>query len=113
VSRFDTRLFLRNNDSMPGQSSLNVSLTPELEKFVRDRVSIGRFISASEVVREGLRLLEDQERERDAALDALKVKLKTAAAQADRGELLDGGEVFKRLDALIAHHRRAAKKRPA
>ena len=98
---------------MPTQTSLNVSLTPELEKFVRDRVSIGRYISASEVVREGLRLLEDRERERDAALDALKIKLKRASAQADRGELLDGDEVFKRLDALIAQHRRTAKKRSA
>jgi Arc/MetJ-type ribon-helix-helix transcriptional regulator len=42
------------------------------------------------VVREGLRLLEDRERERDAAYSALKVKLKRAAAQAEGGELVDG-----------------------
>jgi antitoxin ParD1/3/4 len=104
---------MRNNSIMPSQTSLNVSLTPELEKFVRDRVSIGRYISASEVVREGLRLLEEQEKERDAALIALKIKLKRAAAEADRGELHDGEEVFKRLDALIAHHRRTGKKKSA
>jgi len=41
---------------------MNVSLTPELEKFVDDTVATGRYSSASEVVRAGLRKLEEQER---------------------------------------------------
>lgn len=40
---------------------MNVSLTPELEAFVHRKVESGRYTSASEVVREGLRLLEDEE----------------------------------------------------
>lgn len=40
---------------------MNVSLTPELEKLVHDKVKSGRYNSASEVVRESLRLLQDHD----------------------------------------------------
>ena len=40
---------------------MNVSLTPELEKLVNEKVKSGKYTSASEVVREGLRLLQDQD----------------------------------------------------
>jgi antitoxin ParD1/3/4 len=82
---------------MVARSTLNVSLTPELEEFVRDRVDTGRYQTASEVVREGLRLLELQERDRDAAHAALKAKLKIAAAEADSGALVDGEEFINKL----------------
>lgn len=41
---------------------MNVSLTPELERLVHDKVAGGRYASASEVVREALRLLEARDR---------------------------------------------------
>ena len=44
----------------------NVSLTPEIEAFIAGRVASGRFRSASEVVRAALRLLEEDERRREA-----------------------------------------------
>jgi antitoxin ParD1/3/4 len=47
---------------MPIRKSRNVSLTPELERSVDERVASGRYRSASEVVRAGLRLLEREER---------------------------------------------------
>ena len=43
----------------------NVSLTPQIEAFINDRVASGRFRSASEVVRAALRLLEEDERRRE------------------------------------------------
>jgi antitoxin ParD1/3/4 len=92
---------------MAVRTSLNVSLTPELEQFVQDRVKSGRYQTASEVVREGLRLLEQQEREREAAVEALKGKLQRAAAQEQRGEVVDG-EAF--LDGLIDRVKRKAKR---
>lgn len=47
---------------MTRRAALNVSLTPELVAFVMTQVQSGRYGSASEVVRTGLRLLEERER---------------------------------------------------
>ena len=44
----------------------NVSLTPEIEAFITGRIASGRFRNASEVVRAALRLLEEDERRREA-----------------------------------------------
>ena len=40
---------------------MNVSLTSELEQYVREKVNSGMYYSASEVIREGLRLLKERE----------------------------------------------------
>jgi antitoxin ParD1/3/4 len=80
--------------------SLNVSLTPQLGRFVKTQVASGRYQTASEVIREGLRLLGQQERERHVAFKSLKAKLKRGAAQADRGEFVDPERVLKRIAAL-------------
>ena len=53
-------------------STMNVSLTPHLEKLVLDRVKSGRYTSASEVIREALRLLEQRDRHEDQDLSHLK-----------------------------------------
>jgi len=46
------------------RKTMNVSLTPELELSVADRVASGRYRTASEVVRAALRLLEKEENEK-------------------------------------------------
>lgn len=46
---------------VPSKPSLNVSLTPHLEQFITSLLASGRYQSASEVVRAGLRLLEQSE----------------------------------------------------
>jgi len=51
---------------------MNVNLTPQLEELVRSKVSSGLYTSASEVVREALRLMEEQDRLREAKLDELR-----------------------------------------
>jgi antitoxin ParD1/3/4 len=45
------------------RKTMNVSLTPELERSVAERVASGRYRTASEVVRAALRLLEKEERQ--------------------------------------------------
>ena len=91
---------------MSTRTSLNVSLTPELDKFVQQRVATGRYQTASEVVREGLRLLENQERDREMAFAALKAKLERGSLQADKGEFIDPEETLKKISAM--KRRRAA-----
>jgi antitoxin ParD1/3/4 len=65
---------------------MNVSLTPELEKFVDGKVESGLYNNASEVVREGLRLLKEH--------DEIRVKwreqIERGWLQAARGEFVDG-----------------------
>jgi antitoxin ParD1/3/4 len=95
---------------MVNRTTVNVSLTPELDAFLQSRVRSGRYQTTSEVVREALRLLQRQETERDEAFQQLKAKLKRGAGQAERGELLDGDKVFEELRELIEERRRARKK---
>lgn len=86
---------------------MNISLTPHLERFVGSRVASGRYQSASEVVREGLRMLEEREAAKAGDRGRLRAKIALGLEQARRGELLDGEEVFRDLA------RRAAKRRTA
>jgi antitoxin ParD1/3/4 len=51
---------------------MNVNLTPQLEALVRAKVDSGMYTSASEVVREALRLMDEQDRLRQARLDELR-----------------------------------------
>jgi len=81
---------------------MNVHLTPELKKMVEDEVASGLYSSASEVVREGLRLLVEERRWR------LEVgrKITEGVAQAKAKELLDGGEVADRLRKRVKARRK-------
>jgi antitoxin ParD1/3/4 len=51
---------------------MNVNLTPHLEELVRQKVESGLYTSASEVVREALRLMDEKDRLRQARLDQLR-----------------------------------------
>ena len=51
---------------------MNVNLTPQLEELVRSKVDSGLYTSASEVVREALRLMDEQDRLREAKLEQLR-----------------------------------------
>ena len=65
---------------------MNISLTPHLEKIVHEKVKSGLYISSSEVIREGLRLLDERDRIRAEKLEALKREVALGVEQADRGE---------------------------
>ena len=51
---------------------MNVNLTPQLEEMVRAKVASGLYTSASEVVREALRLMDEQDRLRAAKVEQLR-----------------------------------------
>ena len=76
---------------------MNVSLTPELEKLVASKVESGLYQSASEVIREGLRLLEDQDRLRELHLNEVRKKIQTGIDQLDRGEGIPGHQVYAQM----------------
>ena len=86
---------------MATRTTVNISLTPELQGFLLKLVETGRYQTTSEVVRDALRLLERQERDHKEAFLHLKAKLTRGSAQAERGELLDGNQVFDELGAEL------------
>ena len=88
---------------------MNVSLTPELEKLVESKVQSGRYQSASEVIREGLRLLDDQDRLRNAQLEEVRRKIQIGIDQLDRGEGIDGGTILAELKQKSAALRKTRK----
>src|ERR1039457_6013776 len=78
-----------------GAIAMNVSLTPGLEKLVNQKVASGLYQSASEVIREGLRLLTEQDETRRQRLKELRREISLGMQEARRGEskLLDMGAV--------------------
>lgn len=80
---------------------MNVSLTPELEKLVHEKVKSGRYLCASDVIREGLRLLDERDRLYEMRLAELQQKLSVGVEQADQGELIDEDDVFAELEEDI------------
>jgi antitoxin ParD1/3/4 len=85
---------------------MNVSLTPELERFVNDKVKTGRYNSASEVVREALRLLEQHEQARTAQLREFNKELALRLSSLDRGEHVQPAEARLRLKQRSAQRRK-------
>ena len=85
---------------------MNVSLTKELEEFVNRKVESGRYTSASEVVREALRLLEQHETSRAEQLDQFNAELDRRLAALDRGEYITEKESRRRIAALSEKRRK-------
>lgn len=87
---------------------MNISLTPELEQLVKDKVSSGKYNSVSEVMGEALRLLEKRDAcgglrqgVRDQRLAELKAKIQEGIEASERGEVVDGEEVFAEIEEDI------------
>ena len=93
---------------MAKRTTMNISVTGPMARFVSKQVKTGRYQTASEVVREGLRILEDRERERAAALASVKRKVAVGLRQAREGRLIDGDEIFRRMHSRISSTKRKA-----
>jgi antitoxin ParD1/3/4 len=74
---------------------ISAELGPQLEGFVAKLVESGRYNSKSEVLREGVRLIQ----EREAKLAALDAAIARGIADADAGRVKPAAEVFSRLEA--------------
>ena len=72
----------------------NIVLTDSQDAFVGELISSGRYQSASEVLRDGLRLLADARERRDAELADIRKGVTDGLDQARRGVLIDGEEAI-------------------
>ena len=88
-------------------TTLNLSLTPELAALINDKVASGMYHSASEVVREGLRLLMEQDEIRRMRLAELKNQIATGTEQLERGD----AKVFYSGEELADHSEAEGRKR--
>lgn len=75
--------------------AISVDLGNQLEKFVTSLVESGRYNSKSEVLREGIRLIQ----EREAHLTALDLAITRGVADAEAGRVTSASAVFDRLEA--------------
>ena len=80
---------------------MNVSLTEELEQRVEDRVRSGMYGSASEVVREALRLFFRYDEARMREVDDLDRRIGIGLAELDRGLGIPGDEARRRSRSRI------------
>lgn len=78
---------------------MNVSLTPELERLVEEKVGSGEYKSASEVVRHALRLLSREDEERRTRLEALRAAIQAGDNDFEAGHHAPIDDVFAELRA--------------
>ena len=86
---------------------MNISLPRQLEAWVNDRVKTGMYQSASEVVREALRLLREQEELKLLRKEELRRQLQVGIDQ------LDGGASRAFDQSVTAHVKKTGRKRRA
>lgn len=81
----------------------SVDLGSKLERSIKQLIARGRYRSRSEILREGVRLVE----EREARLRALDERIGEGLRQADAGQIIPVGRAFRQ---LAAHYRRPRSK---
>lgn len=96
----------------------NVNLTDHFDRFIEEGVASGRYSNASEMVREGLRLLEEREEDRQAWLAWVREEAQKGIDAIERGEVYKFGSsaelkafLRERTERVIREHE--AQKRSA
>ena len=86
---------------MAREATLSVSLTSQLKTYVREKVESGQFESASEVIRQGLRTMQEQEERERLYWTTVNKKVKEARNAIAKGDVVDGPAFMRsKIDAL-------------
>lgn len=83
------------------RGQMTITLTDELERFVREKVRGGAFATPSEYIRDLVRSRYLAEHDRDARLRALDAALAEGIADAEAGRLVPVGEAFAQVRAAL------------
>jgi antitoxin ParD1/3/4 len=86
--------------------TMNVSLTPEFAEFVRHQVERGLYTTASEVVRDALRLLRERDELHEKRRLEVREKIERGWQQSERGETVDAKTFFDGLKKKTAERTR-------
>lgn len=86
---------------------MNVSLTPELEQFIDSKVKSGFYGSASEVIREGLRLLDEQDAIKKKRIEMLNLEIDKGLSSLKSGNVISGEEAIRQLKERRASYKQA------
>ena len=86
---------------------MNVSLTPELEQFIDSKVKSGFYGSASEVIREGLRLLDEQDTIKKKRIEMLNLEIDKGLSSLKSGNVISGEEAIRQLKERRASYKQA------
>lgn len=87
-------------------ASRNISLTDHHDDLIEAKIQAGEYANASEVVREGLRLIQERDQELAARVDAIKSRVVVGLEQAARGDFVEGS-----IDEIRERIRRRAEER--
>lgn len=88
---------------------MNISLTPELEKYVYDKIKNGLYTSASEVVREALRLMHTHETLQKQRIEQLSREIDIGLMELKSGQKIPAKESYDRLRKKIINTAKGGK----
>lgn len=80
---------------------MNISLTPELEKYIQEKVNSGLYTSVSEVIRESLRLMNTYDDLQKHRIEQLNQSIETGLLQLQAGKRVSAKEAYQRLKKKI------------
>ncbi|GAA6623667.1 type II toxin-antitoxin system ParD family antitoxin [Scytonema sp. NUACC26] len=80
---------------------MNIQLKAEYEQFIQTRIATGRYENAEDVIAKALKLLEEWEKGYQEWEEETRKKVAIGLAQIERGEVLDGEVVMKRLEEKL------------
>jgi antitoxin ParD1/3/4 len=111
LTRILILFYNESNETGKEESPVNVSLTPDLEKMVQEKVASGLYNSASEVVREALRLLKEQDIMKQMRSEELRREVAIGIEQIERDEYTTYDSAQALADAVKAEGRRIRSRR--
>jgi antitoxin ParD1/3/4 len=80
---------------------MNISLTPELENYIQEKVNSGLYTSVSEVIRESLRLMHTYDDLQKHQINQLNQAIEVGLAQLKTGDKVLASEAYQRLKKKI------------
>ena len=76
---------------------MNITLNPELERLVNEKLQTGEFDNAEAVVAQALRAMVERDEDESHLRQTIRDKIDRGVVQAERGEFVDGEEFFEQL----------------